>query len=232
MKAMILAAGRGERMRPLTDTTPKPLLLAAGKPIIQYTIERLVSAGFTDIVINIAHLGQQIKQVLGSGKQFGASIVFSDEGETGLETAGGIINALPLLGDEAFLVINGDIANDYDLTQLHNKTIDLAHLVLIPNPNHHPKGDFHLASNGLVSDTTEPRLTYSGIAVFHPQLFKNTSPGKHRLAPLLRDVMPQNRVTGEKFDGFWLDIGTPERLKEMECYLAKNPEYTAISTTL
>jgi len=219
MKAMILAAGRGERMRPLTDTTPKPLLLAAGKPIIQYTIEQLVSAGFTEIVINVAHLGQQIKQALGSGKQFGASIVFSDEGETALETAGGIINALPLLGDEAFLVVNGDIANDYDFRLLHNKAIELAHLVLIPNPAHHPEGDFHLSSNGIISDTAEPRLTYSGIALFHPKLFQNTKPGKLKLAPLLRAVMPQNKVSGEEFNGFWMDIGTPERLKEMESYI-------------
>jgi len=221
MKAMILAAGRGERMRPLTDTTPKPLLLAAGKPIIQYTIEQLVSAGFTEIVINVAHLGLQIKQALGSGEQFGASIQYSDEGETGLETAGGIINALPLLGEEAFLVVNGDIANDYDLSQLHNKTIDLAHLILIPNPAHHPEGDFHLSTSHLVSAIAEPRLTYSGIGLYHPQLFKNITPGKLKLAPILRAAMLENRITGEEFNGFWLDIGTPERLKEMETYLLK-----------
>lgn len=221
MKAMILAAGRGERMRPLTDTTPKPLLLVAGKPIIQYTIEQLVAAGLTEIVINVAHLGQQIKQALGSGEQFGASIEYSDEGETGLETAGGIINALPLLGEDTFLVVNGDIANDYDFSQINNRTIDLAHLILIPNPAHHLEGDFHLSSTGLVSATTEPRLTYSGIGLYHPELFKNTKPGINKLGALLREVMPQNRVTGEKFNGFWMDIGTPERLKEMESYLLK-----------
>lgn len=218
---MILAAGRGERMRPLTDTTPKPLLLVAGKPIIQYTIEQLVSAGFTEIVINIAHLGEQIKQTFGSGKQFGASIVYSDEGETGLETAGGIVNALTLLGEDTFMVVNGDIANDYDFSQLHNKEIDLAHLVLIPNPDHHPEGDFHLSTSGLVSESGGSSLTFSGIGLYHPNLFSNMKPGTNKLGPLLRKVMPENRVTGEKFNGFWMDIGTPERLKEMEGYLTK-----------
>ena len=217
---MILAAGRGERMRPLTDTTPKPLLPVAGKPIIQYTIEQLVSAGFTDIVINIAHLGEQIKQALGSGKQFGASIVYSDEGKTGLETAGGIINALPLLGKEPFLVVNGDIANDYDFSLLLNKKIDLAHLVLIPNPDHHLEGDFHLSPNGLVSETGDSSLTFSGIGLYHPKLFTNIEPETNRLGPLLRSVMPKNKITGEIFKGFWMDIGTPERLKEMESYYA------------
>lgn len=216
---MILAAGRGERMRPLTDTTPKPLLLVAGKPIIQYTIEQLVSAGFTEIVINIAHLGEQIKQVLGSGKQFGASIVYSDEGETGLETAGGIANALTLLGKSTFLVVNGDIANDYNFSQLHNKKIDLAHLVLIPNPEHHPEGDFHLSAGGLVSETGGSSLTFSGIGLYHPKLFNNMEAGIKKLGPLLRKAMAKNRVTGEKFNGFWMDIGTPERLKEMEEHL-------------
>jgi MurNAc alpha-1-phosphate uridylyltransferase len=219
MKAMILAAGRGERMRPLTDTTPKPLLLVAEKPIIQYTIEQLVSAGFTEIVINMAHLGKQIQQTLGSGKQFGASIVYSDEGETGLETAGGIVNALPLLGKDTFLVVNGDIANDYDFSQLHNKKIDLAHLVLIPNPDHHPEGDFHLSASGLVSESGDSSLTFSGIGLYHPKLFENIQPGTNKLGPLLRKIMPENKVTGEKFNGFWMDIGTPERLKEMERHL-------------
>jgi len=221
MKAMILAAGRGERMRPLTDTTPKPLLLVAGKPIIQYTIEQLVSAGFTEIVINIAHLGQKIKETLGSGKQFGASIVYSDEGNTALETAGGIINALPLLGEDAFLVVNGDIANDYDFSLLHNKKVERAHLVLIPNPKHHPEGDFHLSSNGVLSERGQPQLTFSGIGLYHPTLFSNMKTGINKLGPLLREVMPTDRVTGEKFNGFWLDIGTPERLNEMERHLAR-----------
>ncbi|HIF54008.1 MAG: N-acetylmuramate alpha-1-phosphate uridylyltransferase MurU [Methylococcales bacterium] len=216
MKAMILAAGRGERMRPLTDHTPKPLLLAAGKPVIQYTIEQLVSAGFNDIVINTAHLGQQIKHFLGNGKQFNASICYSEEREMALETAGGIINALPLLGKKPFLVVNGDIANDYPFHQLHKQKIDLAHLVLIPNPEHHPAGDFHLAENQLLAVQGQPTLTYSGIGLYHPDLFKHTAPGKTKLAPLLRQAMAKNQVSGEKFNGFWMDIGTPERLKAMD----------------
>lgn len=216
---MILAAGRGERMRPLTDTTPKPLLQAGGKPIIQQTIEQLVSAGFTEIVINVAYLGQQIIDTLGSGLEFGASISYSDEGEAALETAGGIINALPILGTEPFLVVNGDIANDYDFSQLQNKSFNLAHLVLIPNPAHHPEGDFHLTSNGLIAVDGQPMLTYSGIGLFSPTLFNDTPPGKNKLAPLLRNAMSQNKVSGESFDGFWLDIGSPERLHELDNYL-------------
>lgn len=221
MKAMILAAGRGERMRPLTDSSPKPLLLANGKPIIQYTIEQLVTAGFTEIVINIAHLGQQIMSSLGTGHQFGASIVYSDEGESGLETAGGIINALPLLGQEPFLVVNGDIANNFDFSGLHNKKIDLAHLVLIPNPRHHPEGDFHLSSNGLLAAQGFPTLTFSGIGLYHPELFDNTTPGKIKLAPLLRQAMSKNRISGEEFKGFWMDIGTPQRLKDLNNHYQK-----------
>lgn len=214
---MILAAGRGERMRPITDATPKPLLLAGGKPIIQHTIEQLVSAGFTEIVINIAHFGQQIKQVLGNGKQLGASIAYSDEGETALETAGGVINALPLLGKDPFLVVNGDIANDFDFFSLRqHQKCDLAHLVLIPNPQHHPEGDFHLASDGQLSVNGLNKLTYSGIGIYNPELFKHTAPGKIKLAPLLRQAMKLNRVSGEKFDGFWMDIGTPERLSDLD----------------
>lgn len=216
MKAMILAAGRGERMRPLTDTTPKPLLSVAGKPIIQYTIEQLVEAGFKEIVINISYLGQQIKDTLGTGAQFGASIKYSDEGDTALETAGGISNAMHLLGDDAFLVVNGDIANDYDFSQLYNKNISLAHLVLIKNPPHHQNGDFYLSNIGQVSERGQQSLTYSGIGLFHPKLFMGLEPGINKLGPLLRKVMSNNEVTGEKFNGYWLDIGTPERLNEMK----------------
>lgn len=213
---MILAAGRGERMRPLTDTLPKPLLLVAGKPIIQYTIEQLVTAGFNDIVINIAHLGQQIKQTLGDGKQFNALLHYSTEGNRALETAGGIIHALPLLGKEPFLVVNGDIANDYPFHTLRNKKIDLAHLVLIPNPQHRTEGDFHLAAKQLLAVQGSPTLTYSGIGLYHPDLFIHTPPGKIKLAPILRQAMLTHRVSGEEFNGFWMDIGTPERLQELE----------------
>ena len=218
---MILAAGRGERMRPLTDSTPKPLLIAGGKAIIQHTIEQLVNASFTEIVINTAHLGEKIRQALGNGQQFGASIEYSDEGKTGLETAGGIIKALPILGDTPFLVVNGDIANEYDFSILRNKTCDLAHLVLIPNPQHHPEGDFHLSDNGLVLTEGLPTLTYSGIGIYNPELFKNTVPGKLKLAPILRQAMSINRVSGEKYSGFWMDIGTPQRLEKLNLYYQK-----------
>jgi MurNAc alpha-1-phosphate uridylyltransferase len=219
MKVMILAAGRGERMRPLTDTTPKPLLHAGGKPIIEHTIEQLASAGFTDMVINIAHLGQQIIDTLGAGQQWGVSIAYSDEGKEGLETAGGIMNALPILGQDPFLVVNGDIAHAYDFSQLQGKLFDLAHLILTPNPEHHTEGDFHLTESGTLTVEGDPKLTYSGIGLFHPDLFNETLPGKHKLAPILRQAMALGHVSGEQFNDFWLDIGTPQRLLELDNYL-------------
>ncbi len=218
MKAMILAAGRGERMRPLTDHTPKPLLLVAGKPIIEHTIEQLVTAGFTDIVINHAHLGVQIEQTLGNGQALGASIQYSPEGEQGLETAGGIINALPLLGDEVFLVVNGDIATDFDFATLKNIPVDLAHLVLVPNPTHHPDGDFGINNAGLVDEQAQEQLTFSGIGLYSPKLFYGLPAGSHKLGPLLRQAIAKQRVSGQKHTGFWLDIGTPERLQELNAY--------------
>lgn len=215
MKAMILAAGRGERMRPLTDTTPKPLLKAGGKALIEYGIENLVAAGFKEIVINLAHLGQQIKDYCGDGQRWGATIVYSDEGETALETAGGIAHALPLLGDQPFLVINSDIVCDYPLARLRNKTVDLAHLVLIDNPPHHPLGDFCVTGNGLLSEQGPEKFTFSGIGVYHPQMFKDIPLGPLKLRPVLNRAMQQGRISGEIFEGLWLDIGTPERLKEL-----------------
>jgi MurNAc alpha-1-phosphate uridylyltransferase len=217
MKALILAAGRGERMRPLTDTTPKPLLPVAGKPLIEYTIEALVAEGITDLVINLSHLGKQIQQAIGNGAQFNATINYSDEGDSALETAGGIIHALPLLGDAPFLVVNGDIASDYAFGQLKHKHVDLAHLVLIPNPEHHPEGDFGL-ENGRVRKQASEYFTFSGIGIYHPDLFAQTAPGKSKLGPLLREAMQQNRISGELHTGFWMDIGTPERLIELEKY--------------
>lgn len=216
MKAMILAAGRGERMRPLTDRTPKPLLTIAGKPLIVHTIERLQSTGFTDIVINVAHLGGQIKQYLGNGNQFNVAIEYSDEGECALETAGGIIKALPLLGSSPFLVVNGDIATGFPFASLSALKIDLAHLVLVNNPDHHPEGDFGLDQSDNVVNDAQHKFTFSGIGVYSPALFADCQPGKRKLAPLLRSGMEQHRVSGQKFDGFWLDIGTPERLHELD----------------
>lgn len=218
MKAMILAAGRGERMRPLTDHTPKPLLKVAGKALIEHTITQLAAAGFTDLVINHAHLGRQIEDYLGDGRRFGTHIDYSPEGEA-LETAGGIVNALPLLGKEPFLVVNGDIATDFPFAGLKAVTVELAHLVLIDNPAHHPKGDFGLDNNGRVSNDGEPKFTFSGIGLYHPDLFKSTPPGKSKLAPLLRKAIAENQVSGQYYQGFWMDIGTPERLDELDVYL-------------
>lgn len=215
MKAMILAAGRGERMRPLTDNTPKPLLPVAGKTIIELTINQLISAGFTDIIINHAHLGEQIENHLGNGQRYGASIQYSPEGHQALETAGGIINALPLLGDEVFLVINGDIATDFPFSELKNQAVDLAHLVLVDNPEFHPQGDFGLDFTGKVIENSTEKLTFSGIGLYRPELFSNIPAGKSKLGPLLRQAIANQRVSGQKFAGFWMDIGTPERLREL-----------------
>lgn len=219
MKAMILAAGRGERMRPLTDHTPKPLLPVADKPLIVHTINQLVSAGYTDIVINHARFGQQIEDRLGDGKDLGASIAYSPEGDEPLETAGGIINALPLLGNEAFLVVNGDIATDFPFVDLRTIEVALAHIVLIDNPPHNPQGDFVLDNLDSVSEIGDNRLTFSGIGLYHPDLFKDTPPGKSKLGPLLRKAMSTKQVTGQYYPGFWMDIGTPERLQELDIRL-------------
>lgn len=216
MKAMILAAGRGERMRPLTDATPKPLLKAGGKPLIVWHIEKLARAGFRELVINHAHLGGQIESALGAGGRFGVSIRYSPEAEA-LETAGGVANALPLLGDEPFLVINGDIYCDYDLAGLPRELGgNSAWLLLVDNPEHHPGGDFVL-SEGAVTDEGEHKLTFSGIGLYRPELFASIIRGtKAKLAPLLREQMAMGKVGGEHYRGFWLDVGTPERLQYLD----------------
>ncbi len=221
MRAMILAAGRGERMRPLTDATPKPLLLAGGKPLIVWHIEALVRAGIRDLVVNHAHLGRMIEAALGDGARFGARIAWSPEAEA-LETAGGIANALPLLGDGPFLVVNGDIACDCDFAPLAARAQTLrasgllAHLLLVPNPPHHPQGDFVLREGRVVSGN-EGRLTFSGIGLYEPALFAGIARGaRARLAPLLRAAMDEGRVGGELHGGRWLDVGTPERLAQLD----------------
>ena len=221
MKAMILAAGRGDRMRPLTDATPKPLLKVAGKPLIQYTIENLVAAGFTELVINVSYLGEQIIQTLGDGWQFGASIVYSQEGAEALETAGGIIQALPLLGHKPFLVVSGDIACEFPYHQLKQQPSKLAHLVFIPNPEHHPEGDFSLATDSLVSLKGENKCTFSGIGVYKPELFASIAAGKLKLRPVLEQAIKEGQVCGEKFEGFWMDIGTAERLQTLAIHIAE-----------
>ena len=216
MKAMILAAGKGERMRPLTLTTPKPLIRVGGIPLIEYHLRALARAGFTEIVINHAWLGQQIEDHLGDGSRFGVSIRFSPEGEP-LETGGGIFRALPLLGDEAFVVVNGDIWTDYDFSALRRPLKGLAHLVLVDNPEHHPDGDFILADGTVhVGQTPADNLTYSGIAVLHPRLFDGCTGGAFKLAPLLRAAMAEERVSGEHLKGHWVDVGTHERLAQVE----------------
>lgn len=222
MKAMILAAGKGERLRPLTLHTPKPLVRAGGVPLIEYHLRALKRAGFTDVVINHAWLGQQIEDYLGDGQRLGLNIAYSPEGEP-LETGGGIFRALPLLGDEPFLVVNGDIWTDCDFAPLRAPIKGLAHLVLVDNPLHHPTGDFALVGGEVRDEASLSRLTYSGIAVLHPQLFAGCSVGAFKLAPLLRDAMGKGQVTGEHFTGRWVDVGTHERLAEVEQILAVKP---------
>ncbi|KDV05016.1 mannose-1-phosphate guanylyltransferase [Aeromonas sp. HZM] len=214
MKAMILAAGRGERMRPLTDLLPKPLLAAGGKPLIVHHIEKLKAAGVTTLVINHAWLGHKLVAALGDGSALGVSIHWSAE-ESALETAGGIVQALPLLGSDPFLVINGDTWLDLDYAALVARPLgdDLAHLWLVPNPPQHPQGDFSL-QGGRVLDA--PALTFSGVGLYHPAAFAGLPCGARKLAPLLRDWMALGRVGGSLLAGEWRDIGTVDRLRELD----------------
>jgi len=220
MKAMILAAGRGERMRPLTDTTPKPLLEAGGKPLIAWTLHALVRCGVSEVVVNLAHLGGEIERALGDGAQWGVRIRYSREPQGALETAGGIAHALPLLGAAPFLLVNGDIHTDYPFASLVGGNVPakgtLAHLVLIDNPPHHPAGDFGLAEGRLTADASV-RYTYSGIGVYDPALFAGVPRGTRcQLAPLLAPEIARGRVSGEHYRGRWFDIGTPERLAALD----------------
>jgi len=222
MKAMILAAGHGTRMRPLTNHTPKPLLKVGGKPLIIWHIENLKQAGFKDIIINIAWLGDQIPAALGDGSQFDVNLHYSDEQNEGaLETAGGIVKALPLLGDETFLVVNGDVWCDYLYsTQNPLKDSDQAHLILVNNPEHNLEGDFSLSKQRVDDeDNSHDKHTFSGIGYYHPSLFNSLPTGKLALAPILRKAMQENKVSGELFEGDWLDIGTPERLEKLNLRL-------------
>ena len=227
MRAMILAAGRGERMRPLTDHCPKPLLPAADKPLIVYHLERLAAAGFKDIVINHAHLGEQLLATLGNGAQWGLSITWSPEPVGALETAGGICQALPHLdtgNDDPFLVINGDIYCDWPIQLIRLAQQDLAHLVLVDNPLQHPTGDFVLQGQR-VSDKSAatPTLTFAGIGFYRPSLFRNLPAGEPaKLAPLLRAAMVKHRVSGEYHHGRWEDVGTPDRLAALDAELRAN----------
>ena len=220
MKAMILAAGMGNRMRPLTLHTPKPLLEVGGKPLIVWHIEKLQKIGVQEIVINTAWLGEKLVDALGDGSQFGVKILWSHEGQ-GLETAGGIIKALPLLGNEPFILVNGDVWTTMDFAPLLNVQLqdDLAHLVLVENPVQHPQGDFTLAANKAYTfeqARSGENLTYSGVAVMHPQMFDGLESGKRPLAPLLKQAMQQEKVSAQKLQGVWVDVGTPERLNALD----------------
>lgn len=222
MRAMILAAGRGERMRPLTDKMPKSMLQVNGKPLIQYHVEHLVQSGILDIVINHAQFGDQIEGYLGNGKIWGARIAYSPEYENPLDTAGGIVEALPLLGEEPFLTVNADIWTDFPFQQLLKLSEDLAnhranylaHIVLVDNPAHNAKGDFSLSDDRVLNEG-DSMLTFSGISVFKPEFFKDCASGSTPLAPMIRQAVSQGRVSGSHYQGLWCDIGTPERLQEL-----------------
>lgn len=223
MKAMILAAGRGERMRPLTDEVPKPLLSVGGKPLIVWNILRLAAAGITEIVINHAWLGNKLELYLGNGAEYGVNIYYSRE-HIGLETAGGIATAMPLLGEQTFLLVNGDVLTDVEISvvtdqqyKVNGKTCK-ALLMMVSNPDFHVQGDFYLSCNGLLSDfsidDTDTKLTYSGLGLYHPSLFASVKPNKPaKLAPILKDQMRQSCISGFRYQGLWLDVGTVERLK-------------------
>lgn len=217
MKVIILSAGRGERLRPLTDQTPKPLLKSGKHRLIEYTLYSLAKAGFTDIVINTAYLSEQFPAALGDGSKYGVTIEYTVEGTDGLETAGGIINALPLLGDAPFLVVNGDIWTDYPFDALRSFKLEesvLGHLVLVNNPAHNPNGDFALQSN-LIQQEGANKFTYSGIAIYHPDLFASFDVQTMPLKPLLLEAITHQQLSGELYQGQWSDIGTPERLASL-----------------
>lgn len=216
-KAMIFAAGKGERMRPLTLTTPKPLLSVAGRPLIEYHLDNLARAGIRDVVINVAWLGRKIIEHLGDGARFGVRIAFSDEGAEPLNTATGIARARHLLGPAPFLLVNGDVWTDYPLSRLVGKSLlpgAVAHLVLVDNPVQHPRGDFVLGADGWLVSAEAPRLTYSGIGLFDPALLPAEVADNTALGPLLHQAIAAGRMTGEFYGGQWIDVGTPERLEQ------------------
>ncbi len=237
MRAMILAAGRGERMRPLTDATPKPLLQVGGRRLIEWHLQSLARAGFREVMINHAWLGQQIPAALGDGSSYGLSLHYSDEGDSALETAGGIFNVLPWFGSAPFLVVNGDVWSDFDYGRLCTAdALDAeahARLVLVPNPLQHPRGDFALEPRAIqlrgdgararyeVRDQDAPqRYTFTGVAVYRAEFFAGCTPGRFPLLPLLRRAAAANRLRGDLYDGLWFDIGTPERLAQLDTRLA------------
>lgn len=245
MRALILAAGRGERMRPLTDATPKPLLVVGGRRLIEWHLDALARAGFREVVVNVAHLAAQFEPALGDGSRHGVSIRYSREGDEPLETGGGMLHALPLLGPGPFLAVNGDTWCDIDFAALRREPRGVAHLVMVDNPPHHPRGDFRLGDDGLLSSETVPaashvgaadatrNLTFSGIGVYRHELFERwrevigdvpgarEAPPRFALAPLLRDAMRRGAVSGEHHRGAWQDVGTPHRLAELDAALQR-----------
>ena len=234
MKALVFAAGLGERMRPLTDTTPKPLLDAGGRPLVAWHLERLAAAGVRDVVLNTSWLASRFPATLGDGSRWGLRLHYAYEGDTPLETGGGMLHALPLLGDAPFLAVNGDIWCDFDFGGLPREPEGDAHLVLVDNPDHHPDGDFILDSVGRVHDHGRPRLTFAGIGVYRPTLLDGwakavgdapgaaDTPPRFKLAPLLRAAMARGAITGEHHRGRWTDVGTPMRLAALSRELAAN----------
>ena len=233
MKALILAAGKGERMRPLTERTPKPLLIAGSKPLIAWHLEKLAAIGVRDVVINSSWLADQFPATLGDGSRWGLRLHYSYEGAEPLETGGGMLHALPLLGKEPFLAINGDIHTDYDFARLPREPAGLAHLVMVANPDHNTRGDFRLDEDGLMHSDGDTKLTFAGIGVYRPGLFADwrevigdapgagESPPRFKLAPLLRAAMACKRVNGELFQGAWTDVGTPARLSDLDVELRR-----------
>jgi len=218
MRAMILAAGRGERLRPLTDSTPKPLIVVGGQTLIERHLQRLALAGFREVVINLDHLGDLIRETLGDGSRWGLNIKYSQEPKGALDTGGGIFNALPLLGDSPFAVINGDVYSDYPLARLRAIKCSHAHLILVPNPDHNPAGDFVL-QGGYIKQASvsadEHSNTFSGISVYHPRFFDSAQEGRFSVVPLLFEAAKIQGLTGEIYRGNWHDIGSMERLEKL-----------------
>jgi N-acetyl-alpha-D-muramate 1-phosphate uridylyltransferase len=212
--ALIFAAGRGERMRPLTDTTPKPLLRVRGRMLIEYHLENLTRAGVNDVVINTSHLAERFPAALGDGARWGLNIHYAYEGPSPLETGGGMLNALPMLGDAPFIAVNGDIFSNFDFSTLPQNVPGLAHLVVVDNPAQHPNGDFVLRE-GILHDEAAPRLTFAGIGIYKPDLLAGHEAGTFGITPLLRAAMQLGQVTGEHHHGNWTDVGTPERLAQL-----------------
>lgn len=216
MRVMVLAAGRGERMGALTDHTPKPLLEAGGRPLIEHQIARLAGAGFRDVVVNLAWLGERIATRLGDGSRLGVRIRYSCEPEGALDTGGGILRALPLLGEERFAAVNSDVWSDYPFEKLRDAPAGDAHIVLVDNPAHHPEGDFTLTPDGRVTGAAHGRLTFSGIGCYHPRLFTARTIRQFPLAAVLRDAIEAKSLSGEHHRGEWADVGTPDRLEALD----------------